>query len=90
MEIRLDEFEYEIDGTILERGFDSFRKGRVTEVDEFGGGDYGMTVEGPGRYTVRLRLQGNTVRYRTQTGNGQHGVIFPKDDTPDKTIYHIR
>lgn len=59
MEILLDEFEHQIDETILKRGFDYFKKGYVTDVDELGDGDYEITVEGSETYTVNLSIKGN-------------------------------
>lgn len=61
MKLALDEFEHQIDETILERGFDYFRKGRVTDVSERGDGDYELTVEGTETYTVELSIRGNVV-----------------------------
>lgn len=61
MKILLDEFEHQIDETILKRGFDYFKKGYVTDVDELGDGIYEITVEGSDTYTVNLNIQGNTV-----------------------------
>lgn len=61
MEILLNEFEHQIDETILRRGFDYCKKGYVTEVDELGGGNYEITVEGSDIYTVRLSIKGNAV-----------------------------
>lgn len=54
MKISLDEFEHQIDTTILKREFDYFKKGYVTNLDELGAGDYELTVEGSDIYTVRF------------------------------------
>lgn len=61
MEILLDEFEHQVDETILERGFDYFEKRYVTDVTAVGDGMYEITVEGSDTYTVRLNIQGNIV-----------------------------
>lgn len=61
MKISLDEFEHQIEEKILKRGFDYFRKGYVTDVDELGGGGYEITVEGSETYTVSLSIKGNIV-----------------------------
>lgn len=61
MKISLSEFEQQIDEKILKRGFDYFKKGYVTDVDELGSGDYEITVEGSETYTVGLHIEGNIV-----------------------------
>lgn len=61
MEISLDKFEHQIEEKILKRGFDYFQKGYVTDLNELGGGDYEITVEGSEIYTVGLNIRGNTV-----------------------------
>lgn len=61
MDILLDEFEHQIDETILKRGFDYFKKGYVTDVDEPEDGNYEITVEGSDIYTVSLNIKGNVV-----------------------------
>lgn len=61
MKILLDEFEHQIDETILKRGFDYFKKGYITDVDEPGDGTYEITVEGSEAYTVNLNIKGNAV-----------------------------
>jgi len=61
MKISLDGFEHQIDEKILKRGFDYFKKGYVTDVDELGGGEYEITVEGSETYTVNLHINGNSV-----------------------------
>lgn len=62
MKILLNEFEHQIDETILKRGLDYFKKGYVTDVNELGGGNYEITVEGTETYTVNLSIEGNAVR----------------------------
>lgn len=62
MKILLNEFEHQIDETILKRGLDYFKKGCVTDVNELGGGNYEITVEGTETYTVNLSIEGNAVR----------------------------
>lgn len=62
MKILLNEFEHQIDETILKRGLDYFKKGCVTDVEELGGGNYEITVEGSETYTVSLNIEGDTVR----------------------------
>lgn len=61
MNLTLENFEQQIDQTILKRGLDYFKKGYVTEVEDLGGGDYEATVEGSETYTVRLHIDGNEV-----------------------------
>ncbi|WP_455637091.1 SWIM zinc finger family protein [Parabacteroides sp.] len=61
MDLSLDNFEQQIDGTILERGLDYFKKGYVTDVEDLGGGDYEATVEGSDTYTVHLHIKGDKV-----------------------------
>ncbi len=61
MDLSLDNFEQQIDGTILERGLDYFKKGYVTDVEDLGGGDYEATVEGSDAYTVHLHIKGDKV-----------------------------
>ncbi|MDR1883651.1 MAG: hypothetical protein LBR26_12845 [Prevotella sp.] len=61
MEILLDEFEQQVDETVLKRGFDCFKKGYVTEVDEFGDGEYEITVTDSEVYVVNLAVNGNVV-----------------------------
>ena len=56
MDLSLSNFEQQIDGTILKRGFDYFKKGYVTEVEDLGGGDFEATVEGSEIYTVHLHI----------------------------------
>lgn len=61
MDLSLSNFEQQIDGTILKRGFDYFKKGYVTEVEDLGGGDFEATVEGSEIYTVHLHIKGDKV-----------------------------
>lgn len=61
MELLLDKFEHQIDGTILKRGLNYFRQGCVTDLDELGEGYYEVTVEGSDMYKVNLTIKGNVV-----------------------------
>ena len=61
MTLRLSDFEQQIDPTILKRGYEYFKKGYVTDVDDLGHGDYEAIVEGSETYTVRLHVEGNEV-----------------------------
>ncbi len=61
MKISLDEFEHQIEEKILKRGFDYFKKGYITDVDELGGGNYEITIEGSETYTINLHITGNIV-----------------------------
>lgn len=61
MNLSLDSFEQQIDEMVLQRGYDYFQDGRVTEVNDLGDGVYEATVEGAEPYTVRLHLEGNRV-----------------------------
>ena len=61
MNIRLSDFELQIDPAILKRGREYFRKGYVTEVEDLGHGDYEATVEGSDIYTVDLHIDGDEV-----------------------------
>lgn len=61
MNIRLSDFERQLDPTILKRGREYFRKGYVTEVEDLGHGDYEATVEGSDIYTVSLHVDGDEV-----------------------------
>ena len=61
MVIQLDNFEQQIDPTILKRGYEYFKKGYVTDVEDLGHGDYEAIVEGSETYTVRLHIEGNEV-----------------------------
>lgn len=61
MNLTLENFEQQVDQTILKRGLDYFKKGYVTEVEDLGGGDYEATVEGSEIYTVWLHIEGNEV-----------------------------
>lgn len=61
MALSLDNFEQQIDETILERGLDYFSRGCVTDMEDLGGGDYEATVEGSDTYIVDLHIEGNKV-----------------------------
>lgn len=61
MTIQLDYFEQQIDPAILRRGYDYFKKGHITSVDNLGGGDYEATIDGSETYTIRLHVRGNEV-----------------------------
>ena len=61
MNIRLSDFEQQIDPVIRKRGYEYFRKGYVTEVEDLGCGDYEATVEGSDIYTVGLHIDGDEV-----------------------------
>lgn len=61
MNLYLNRFEQQINDIILERGYDYFEEGCVTEVKDLGHGDYEATVEGSDTYTVRLHLEGSQV-----------------------------
>ena len=61
MNIRLSDFEQQIDPAILKRGYGYFKKGYVTEVEDLGCGDYEATVEGSDIYTVNLHIDGDEV-----------------------------
>ena len=63
MKILLDQFEQQIDETILERGLSYFKKGHVLDMEETGRGQYEFTVEGSDIYTVQLKIKGNTVSH---------------------------
>lgn len=52
MKLFLDQFEQQIDETILKRGLSYFQKGHVTDMEETGNGQYEFTVEGSDTYTV--------------------------------------
>ncbi|MGQ9847778.1 MAG: SWIM zinc finger family protein [Bacteroidales bacterium] len=57
MQIPLNQFEQYIDETILKRGLQYFKKGRVHVVEEIGHGKYEAIVEGTEDYTVQLTLK---------------------------------
>lgn len=61
MALSLDNFEQQIDETILERGLDYFTRGCVTDMEDLSGGDYEATVEGSDTYIVYLHIEGNKV-----------------------------
>lgn len=63
MKLFLDQFEQQIDETILKRGLNYFKKGHVTDMEETGNGQYEFTVEGSDTYTVLLETKGNTVTH---------------------------
>jgi hypothetical protein len=57
MKIPLDQFEQHFPESILKRGLDYFRKGKVVEVEETSPGIYTGIVEGTSSYEVRLEVQ---------------------------------
>jgi len=59
MKISLNEFEQNIDETILKRGLQYFKNGYVSYMEEVGGGEYEATVEGTETYTVNLTVKRN-------------------------------
>ncbi len=61
MTLRLSNFEQQIDPKILQRGYEYFKDGCVTDVDDLGDGDYEATVEGSETYTVSLHIEGDEV-----------------------------
>lgn len=61
MKIPLKEFEQHIDTTIFKRGFQYFKKGYITNVDELSGGEYEATVEGTETYTVNLTVKNDVM-----------------------------
>ena len=61
MNLRLDNFERQIDRTILNRGLDYFRRGCVEELEDLGHGDYVAEVYGSEKYTVRLHVEGKDI-----------------------------
>ena len=61
MSIHLNDFEQQIDPTILRRGYDYFQNGCVTDVKDLGDGDYEAIVEGSDNYTVSLHIEGDEV-----------------------------
>ena len=61
MAIQLSNFEQQIDPTILKRGYEYFKNGYVTDVEDLGHGDYEATVEGSDTYTVSLHIEGDEV-----------------------------
>ncbi|MDR2122264.1 MAG: hypothetical protein LBP34_03975 [Flavobacteriaceae bacterium] len=63
MKISLSEFEHQINETILKRGFNYYKRGHVTDVEELDDGEYEITVEGSEIYTVNLKVKGDVVTY---------------------------
>lgn len=61
MKLLLDQFEQQVDETILKRGLSYFKKGLVSDMIETGNGQYEFTVQGSDTYTVELNVKGNTV-----------------------------
>ena len=61
MNIPLNEFEQLIDETILQRGFQYFKKGLVTGLDEISPGEYEAIVHGTEQYTVNLTIKNEVV-----------------------------
>ena len=61
MILQLSNFEQQIDPKILQRGYEYFKNGCVTDVDDLGDGDYEATVEGTETYTVSLHIEGDEV-----------------------------
>ncbi|WP_163308543.1 SWIM zinc finger domain-containing protein [Dysgonomonas sp. 521] len=61
MKIKISEFENQINGAILSRGLDYYKKGYVSDVDETGEGEYEIMVEGSELYTVNLSIRGDVV-----------------------------
>ena len=56
MDLSLSNFEQQIDGTILKRGFDYFKKGYVTEVEDLGDLDLRMKSRLEGLLLVEYLL----------------------------------
>lgn len=61
MQIPLNQFEQYIDGTILKRGLQYFKKGHVHEPEEIGPGEYEAIVEGTENYTVQLTIKNGKI-----------------------------
>lgn len=61
MQIPLNQFEQYIDGTILKRGLQYFKKGHVHEPEEIGPGEYETIVEGTEDYTVQLTIKNGII-----------------------------
>ena len=61
MQIPLNQFEQYIDETILKRGLQYFKSGRVNEVEEISPGKYEAIVEGTEDYTVQLTLKNGII-----------------------------
>lgn len=65
MKIPLYEFEQHIDGTILKKGFDYFKKGHVHPPGEVSPGVYETVVEGSEKYEVQVTVKNDAlVNYR--------------------------
>lgn len=62
MQIPLNQFEQYIDDTILNRGLQYFKKGRVHEPEEISPGEYEAVVEGTEDYTVQLTLKNGIIK----------------------------
>ncbi|HAN78326.1 MAG TPA: hypothetical protein DCQ31_11450, partial [Bacteroidales bacterium] len=61
MAIPYKSFEQHIDETILERGFQYFKKGYVNEPEEIGDGEFEATVEGTEQYLVQISISNNNI-----------------------------
>lgn len=61
MKLDLENFEQQIDETILDRGYRYFKKGKVAELTEVGPGRYEATVTGTEDYTVELRIKNGEI-----------------------------
>lgn len=61
MQITLNEFERQINKTILSRGLSYFKKGRVHKPVELSPGKYEFSVEGSADYTVRISLKNGVI-----------------------------
>lgn len=74
MNIPLQEFEQYIDETILNRGYKYFKKGLVAEPEQIAHGEYEAIVEGTDDYTVRIRIENDTIT--------EHSCTCPYDMGP--------
>ena len=61
MKIPLKEFEQHIEETILQRGYQYFKKGLVNEPEEIGHGEYEAIVEGTNQYTVQVSIKNDVI-----------------------------
>jgi len=61
MELSLNEFEQQVDKTILERGRDYYEHDHVVRVKRLSEGEFELAVMGTERYTVYLRFWGDAV-----------------------------
>lgn len=61
MQLSLEDFEQNIDGTILRRGRSYFNKGYVRHLEEIAAGDYEALVTGTDDYTVNLTLENDLI-----------------------------